>query len=546
MPGSALFEEWTKSPEFAATELVEHLIKLTGAEVCTFRKNTQASYRFVDTARSLCDRINGLITKVESDGDWEAFEAYSEAIDPLEDALHAFAAVEDLDEGSHLHDSTSVDACRGFITQWEKDRKHIREKLDHLRTQERLATLLKPTQEDDKDVTDAYQHDDRTLLSDLTSAIKKYLSQKEITATFSKKIQAMLHEVSKGVQLVEDLLNDVSSTQISDESTVLATKAIMTIYGFMELGQNPETPVVTRLYLRSEGAWLLAKQLLDGLTKHLKQEKKFEEVAPVFQDFFDQLSASKSTDAGLPSSYPGLVKLVGKIGRSYYAQSILLVTLCREAATFYQSSEKKSEHYVALENAFDRTLDALTKAVETMQSSVDEAGLSQFKDFKPDDYEAQDCTKLFKESAKELTLCFKEIGLVKEESGETRLEKAKEKDKGRMVAASERVQRVKTPLPVEPGKLVEVIVKVREGKFDGDDLGEHKIRVQRSTRLSAIGWSVSMDPALKEKLKGRKLLFEQEVSGSTTTTKPVTMDLNVGSLAPNTTCTLYAIAQTPK
>ncbi|KAG9076894.1 hypothetical protein FS749_011282 [Ceratobasidium sp. UAMH 11750] len=545
MPGSALFEEWTKSsPEFAATELVEHLIKLTGAEVCTFRKNTQASYRFVDTARGLCDRINSLIKKVEDEGDWASFDAYSQAIDPLEDALQAFAPAEDLDEGFYLHDSTSVEACLGFITRWEKNRKHIRERLDQLRTEKPLADLLEPAPEGDKDVADAYQHDDRTFLSDLTSAIKKYLSQKEIVATFSKKIQAMLHEVSKGVQLVEDALNDVSSPGISDESTVLATKAIMTIYGFMELGQNPETPVATRLYLRSEGAWLPAKRLLDGLTKHLKKEKELEEVAPLFQDFFDQLL--KSTDAGLPSSYPDLVKLVGKIGRSYYAQSILLVTLCREAATFYQSSEKKSEHYVALENAFDRTLDALNKAVKTMQSSVDEAGLSQFKDFKPDDYEKQDCTKLFKESAKELTLCFKEIGLVKEESGETRLEKAKEKDKSRMVAASERVQRVKTPLPVEPGKLVEVTIKVREGKFDGDDLGEHKIRVQRSTRLSAIGWSVSMDPALKEKLKGKKLLFEQEVPGSTTTTKPATMDLNVGSLAPTTTCTLYAIAQTPK
>ncbi|KAG8741846.1 hypothetical protein FRC10_002356 [Ceratobasidium sp. 414] len=467
MPGSSLLEEWTKSPEFAATELVEHLIKLTGAEVCTFRKNTQASYRFVDTARGLCDRINNLIKKVEEDGDWEAFEAYSEAIDPLEEALQAFAPVEDLDEGHYLHDPTSVDGCLTFITRWEKNRKHIRERLDHLRTQQRLAALLEPTPEDDKDVTAAYRHDDRTLLIDLTAAIKKYLSQKEIVATFSKKIQAMLHEVSKGVQLVEDLLNDASS-QISDESSVLATKAIMTIYGFMELGKNPETPVATRLYLRSE-------------------------------------------------------------------------------TTFYQDSEKKkSEHYVALENAFDRTLEALNKAVETMQSSVGEAGLSKFKEFKPEDYEQDDCTKLFKESAKELAVCFSEIGLKKEESSEKMLEKAKEKDKSRMVAASQRVQKVKNPLSVEPGEPVEVTVKVREDKFDGVDLGEHKIRVQRSTRLSAIGWSVSMDPALKEKLKGRKLLFEQEVSDSPPATKPATMDSNVGSLAPNTTCTLYAVAQTTK
>ncbi|KAG9091223.1 hypothetical protein FS749_016710 [Ceratobasidium sp. UAMH 11750] len=313
----------------------------------------------------------------------------------------------------------------------------------------------------------------------------------------------------------------------------------------MEIGRNPETPVVTRLYLRSDRTWLPAKQLLDSLTEH-KREKKLEEVDQRSLEIQDQLSASESTGAGLPLSYPGLVKPVGKIGRSYYAQSILLVTLCREAAMFYQGSKKKREHYIALENAFDRTLEALNKAVETTQSSIGEAGLSQFKEFKPDEYEEHDCTKLFKESAKKLTLCFKEIGLVKEESGETRLEKAKEKDKSRMVTASKRVQKTKPPLTVEPGKLVEVIVKVREGKFDGKNIGEHKVRVQPSTRLSAIDWSVSMDPALKGKLEGEKLLFQQEVPGSAATTKLATMDLNIGSLGSNTTCILYAIVRAAK
>ncbi|KAG9118780.1 hypothetical protein FRC07_006536, partial [Ceratobasidium sp. 392] len=88
MPGSLLFAEWTQPPKHGATELVEHLIKLVAADVCTLQKNTQGSYRFVDTARSLCDSINDLITRAtESEDDfeaWNAFERYSEAIDPLE------------------------------------------------------------------------------------------------------------------------------------------------------------------------------------------------------------------------------------------------------------------------------------------------------------------------------------------------------------------------------------------------------------------------------------------------------------------------------
>ncbi|KAG9084626.1 hypothetical protein FRC07_013592, partial [Ceratobasidium sp. 392] len=107
-----------------------------------------------------------------------------------------------------------------------------------------------------------------------------------------------------------------------------------------------------------------------------------------------------------------------------------------------------------------------------------------------------------------------------------------------MKAANERFKKV-TPTAVNRSRLINVTVKVREGKFNGIDIGQRTIPVQPSTRLSAIGWSVSMDPELKDKLKSRKLQFEQELSGAQNTTKPATMDATVGSLAgTNTNFTL--------
>jgi hypothetical protein len=88
MPGSAsLFVDLTapSSPPFAATSLIKHLIELIGADVCSFRRNTQVSYRFVDVARDLCDTINNLIKKVEDTDNWDDFLAYIDAIDPLEE-----------------------------------------------------------------------------------------------------------------------------------------------------------------------------------------------------------------------------------------------------------------------------------------------------------------------------------------------------------------------------------------------------------------------------------------------------------------------------
>ncbi|KAG8783209.1 hypothetical protein FRC12_019966 [Ceratobasidium sp. 428] len=556
MSGSSLFDEWVRDrPKHEATALVEHLIKLVGADVCALRKNTQVSYRFVDTARSLCDSINGLIERVQEHADWDAFEKYANAIDPLEVALRDFTTDEDLDEGCYLSNPSKIEACLAHINRWAKARSDIRGHLRHLRTQKELSVLLESTPEDDKDVEDAHRHDDRTFLSDLVVATKSYLSKKENTTTFPRKIQAILHEVSKGIERVEKLINEPTTSQpIDDDSIVLAIKGVMTIYSFMELSLSQEVPRATRVYLKSEKVWLPAKQLVDGLIKHIKNEETYDEVLPVYQEFFDLLSVGpdviggavakyiiqmqKSAELGLPASYSALLKLVGQIGRSYHAQSILLVTLCREAATQYQKAEEKGEkQYVALENAFDQTLNALSTVAETPRPSVSGAGPAQPKTFELEKYDEQPCLKGFKDAAKELTSCFKELGLEQQEASETKLEAAMKRDKDRMSVTNDRFNKVK---PVEATDLVKVTLKVWEGKSKGTAVGERIVSIAPYTRLSAIGWRVSKDPTFEDKVKGKKLLFEQ-VSGASATTKLVTLDATIGSLAQDAVCTLNAI-----
>ncbi|KAG8725495.1 hypothetical protein FRC09_015788 [Ceratobasidium sp. 395] len=539
MAGSFLLDEWSKEPQYPATDLVEKLITLVGADVCALRKNTQTSYRFVDTARNLCDSINELIKRVETEGDWDAFQKYSDAIDPLEESLRTFAPDADLDSEYYLSNPSGVDACLNYISRWEEVRSLVREQLHHLRTQEHLSILVKSTQEDEKDIEDAHGHDDRTFLGDLAAATKSYLSNKENTATFSRKVQAILHELSKGVEHVEKLVNEATTPRsIEDKSIVLAIKGVMTIYSFMELSLNQTIPCATRVYLKSEKVWLPAKQLVGGLIKHIKNSKEttYDEVLPVYQEFFGLLS--RNAELGLPASYSAILTRVGKIGRSYHAQSILLATLCREAAMCYQEMKEKGEkQYVALENAFDTALSTLNAAVETARSSIGESGPAQLKQFEVEKYDEQPCSKAFKETAKELTLCFKELGLKPQESSESRLEAAMKKDKDRMSAVNDRYNKVKL---VEATDLVKVTLKVWEGKSKGTAIGERIVSMAPNTRLSAIGWRVSTDSTYKDKLKGKKLLFEQ-VSGASATTKPAALDATIGSLAQNAVCTLNAI-----
>lgn len=73
-----------RSNLYPVTEVIYNLIQILGADVCSFRRNPQTSYRLVELARDLHDEINNLIEKVEESGDWEDYIKYTEAIDPLE------------------------------------------------------------------------------------------------------------------------------------------------------------------------------------------------------------------------------------------------------------------------------------------------------------------------------------------------------------------------------------------------------------------------------------------------------------------------------
>lgn len=70
---------------YPATNVSKYLIELIGKDVCAFRRNTQVSYRVVEQARAISRTINELIKRVDENDDWDAFDKYTQAIDPLEE-----------------------------------------------------------------------------------------------------------------------------------------------------------------------------------------------------------------------------------------------------------------------------------------------------------------------------------------------------------------------------------------------------------------------------------------------------------------------------
>lgn len=75
----------TSNEAYPATELIKYLIDAVGRDVMSFRRNAQVSYLLVDRTRDIFDAINAYIQNTESGEDWESFDRYTNAIDPIEE-----------------------------------------------------------------------------------------------------------------------------------------------------------------------------------------------------------------------------------------------------------------------------------------------------------------------------------------------------------------------------------------------------------------------------------------------------------------------------
>jgi len=70
---------------YPATELIKYLIDAVGRDVNSFRRNAQVSYLLVDRTRDIFDAINAYIQRTESGEDWDSYDKFTSAIDPIEE-----------------------------------------------------------------------------------------------------------------------------------------------------------------------------------------------------------------------------------------------------------------------------------------------------------------------------------------------------------------------------------------------------------------------------------------------------------------------------
>ena len=83
-------------PQYPATDLILHLIKLVSADVCSFKCNAFTAYLLLSDAGAICRNINKLIQNLDNSGDdkisWDDFTKFTAAITPLEECAACFSS----------------------------------------------------------------------------------------------------------------------------------------------------------------------------------------------------------------------------------------------------------------------------------------------------------------------------------------------------------------------------------------------------------------------------------------------------------------------
>ncbi|KAI0300029.1 hypothetical protein B0F90DRAFT_1630389, partial [Multifurca ochricompacta] len=96
-----------------------------GRDVVSFRRNTQVSYMVVERARDIVDAINEYIQKVENSdtGDWDSFEKFTQAVEPLEEILFKLLAFTEDEKARYFAGASTIEDCVSSTESWDKNRK---------------------------------------------------------------------------------------------------------------------------------------------------------------------------------------------------------------------------------------------------------------------------------------------------------------------------------------------------------------------------------------------------------------------------------------
>ncbi|KDN35554.1 hypothetical protein RSAG8_11469, partial [Rhizoctonia solani AG-8 WAC10335] len=456
---------------YPATDLIYKLLHHTGADVASFRRNCQVSYRLVEYARDLYDEI---------------------------------------------------------------------------RTREELKGFIPSPEEYEIEVDGAKAHDDRTLLQNLLKSIGDNESKVERGRIQNSQ---MVKKVKDSLQSTLDLLEASPRKSLEEDLSVVTIKCAMAAYGVTEVMKNEPTRRLSRILhsMTVSTSILNARapnyRLAANIHDHLKRNDEAPNVSELNKTYAElEAALTGEVPILMPDAYLKLFPLVGKIGRAYHAQSLVLASLCHQVASHFENN-KSHEAREALEKALDKTIDAFMAAgglnnkpaangtVQAVNGASTNGTMSNGTvPSIPGEYD-KSCEQLYDETLSEIKLCCDVMKMSNDSDLQGKLDEARAKDQARLESYKNRVTK-----DAPARALVDLTIIVYTNDSNESPFHNLKAQVLQTARLSYIKWL-----ATKE-LKGVKILHFENPDCEEPE-QPMHLDAEIKPLVKDNACTLHLIVQ---
>ncbi|KAI9449587.1 hypothetical protein BJY52DRAFT_1227701 [Lactarius psammicola] len=343
---------------YPATEIIKYLIEVVGRDVVSFRRNSQVSFLLVDRAREICDAINSHIKKTESGTDWASFEKFSNAVDPVEDALFKLVAFTEDEKALHLVEGSSVQDCIASADNWVTNREEIWTALGLLETKTELTNLFSGVNVSSRQAEreEARNYDDKTFFGEVIEERSRLL-------------------VAPKYALILVLLPAFGLTSAPRVPQVVR-KMIDSLHELFNKVSKSAIPPDTEFTLKS-----------------------MNNVRAKYDEFLNLL-LNNPKGIEVPKSYIELLKLAGRVRRPFYSQAVELISLCRMLVTeFEKDTYRTQENLVPLEECvgYDFTVTTLARLLmrtrdeqgieRTLKALEASAAVKELKIFNLDNFE---------------------------------------------------------------------------------------------------------------------------------------------------------------
>ncbi|CUA76971.1 hypothetical protein RSOLAG22IIIB_12459 [Rhizoctonia solani] len=150
--------------------MVYSLLQEIEMAVSSSRHGLRVLYKLIERAQDLYDQLNERISSVETTGNWEDYEIYTQAIDPLERVLLELIPVIH-DDRIHLAAPVSSDDLIELTDKWITDNRIICECFRRLGTEAELQGLASSSRNIETEILDANAQDRHDLLNELALEI---------------------------------------------------------------------------------------------------------------------------------------------------------------------------------------------------------------------------------------------------------------------------------------------------------------------------------------------------------------------------------------